>query len=428
MIRKIIIISLSLILLFIYGKIINAQQTSSKLDGKILLQVESVGQAWYVNPADGKRHYLGHPADAFKVMRELGLGVSEADFNSFKDKAPLRLAGRILLRVEASGEAYYVEPSQLALHYLGRPTDALAIMRELGLGISDSDLAAVPIVASDTVTSDADLEGVKAYIAEDILGPDSKVKIKDVGREGEFYRVTLTLSGGQALVFYLAKNDGNYKPAVMDMAALEDKIGSKPEVMVELFVMSYCPYGLQIEKGILPVLDTLGNKIDFKLEFVDYAMHGQIELDEELRQYCIRENEPAKLTDYLNCFVAAGDSGACLDNIGIDPAGLETCLNQADNQYQVTEKYNNPATWLSGRYPVFDIDKEYVIKYGVLGSPTLVINGKTAISSRDPASLLTTICSYFKDQPEECAAELSSTVPAPGFGSGSGSGSGSCGS
>ena len=28
------------------------------------------------NPEDLKMHYLGRPADAFQVMRELGLGIS----------------------------------------------------------------------------------------------------------------------------------------------------------------------------------------------------------------------------------------------------------------------------------------------------------------------------------------------------------------
>ncbi len=53
-----------------------------KQKGKILLQVEGHGEAWYVNPGDGKRYFLGRPADAFRVMRSLGLGVSNNDFDS----------------------------------------------------------------------------------------------------------------------------------------------------------------------------------------------------------------------------------------------------------------------------------------------------------------------------------------------------------
>ncbi|MDP2709279.1 MAG: CARDB domain-containing protein [bacterium] len=49
--------------------------------GKIFLQVESRGEAWYVNPADGQRYFLARPADAFSVMRKLGLGISNSDFS-----------------------------------------------------------------------------------------------------------------------------------------------------------------------------------------------------------------------------------------------------------------------------------------------------------------------------------------------------------
>ncbi len=38
--------------------------------GKILLQVETNGEAWYV-AGDGKRYFLGNPGDAFGVMRGL---------------------------------------------------------------------------------------------------------------------------------------------------------------------------------------------------------------------------------------------------------------------------------------------------------------------------------------------------------------------
>ncbi len=121
----------------------NADDFRSKLKGKILLQVESRGEAWYVNPDDGKAYYLGRPADAFKIMRELGLGVSNKDFESWDDKAPIKLSGKILIKVEDNGRAYYVNPTDLQMHYLGRPADAFYIMRYLGLGITNKDLQSV---------------------------------------------------------------------------------------------------------------------------------------------------------------------------------------------------------------------------------------------------------------------------------------------
>ncbi|MFA4999767.1 MAG: hypothetical protein WC545_00175 [Patescibacteria group bacterium] len=118
---------------------------AKRLAGRILLQVQAKGEAWYVNPVNSAKYYLGRPADAFGIMRGLGLGVSEKDYASWNGKAPSRLAGRILLRVQAKGEAYYVNPLDLKLHYLGRPADAFAIMRNLGLGITNDNLRQISV-------------------------------------------------------------------------------------------------------------------------------------------------------------------------------------------------------------------------------------------------------------------------------------------
>ncbi len=110
------------------------------LNGYILLQVQERGEAWYVNPQDGNRYFLGRPDDAFRVMRELGLGVSNKDFANWQGTAPSRLAGRIVLKVEDAGKAYYIHPTTRTLHYLGRPADAFRVMREQGLGITNANL------------------------------------------------------------------------------------------------------------------------------------------------------------------------------------------------------------------------------------------------------------------------------------------------
>lgn len=118
----------------------NAEDLSVKLKGKILLQVESHGEAWYVNSDSQKRFYLGRPADAFRVMREQGLGASNKDFDSFKGFAPARLSGKILIKVEDLGKAYYVNPVDFKMHYLGRPDDAFKVMCEQGLGVTNDNL------------------------------------------------------------------------------------------------------------------------------------------------------------------------------------------------------------------------------------------------------------------------------------------------
>ncbi len=196
---------------------------------------------------------------------------------------------------------------------------------------------------------------------------------------------------------------------------------------VELFVMSHCPYGTQIEKGILPVIDLLGDKIDFELKFCDYAMHGQEELNEQLNQYCIQKEQNNKLQPYLQCFLESSEGDACLEQVGINRSQLENCVTQADQEYKVTANFENKQGW-KGNYPPFNVYQQDNAQYGVQGSPTLVVNGVKASSARDAQSLLNTICSGFKTAPEECSQQLDATPPAPGFGfEGSGSANASAG-
>ena len=132
----------------------HAESLAERLSGKILLQVEKNGEAWYVYPDTHERYFLGRPDDAFRIMRELSLGISNADLNTIPEAGTTqtgdlalrrRLAGKILLQVEANGEAWYVNTDTLRRHFMGRPTDAFALMRELGLGITDLDLIAIPV-------------------------------------------------------------------------------------------------------------------------------------------------------------------------------------------------------------------------------------------------------------------------------------------
>jgi len=188
--------------------------------------------------------------------------------------------------------------------------------------------------------------------------------------------------------------------------------------VVELFVMTHCPYGTQMEKGILPVADALGKKIDFAIKFNDYAMHGEKELDESLTQYCIQKEENSKFRTYLSCFLKDSAKGAeCLESANVNKSKLATCVEKTDKAFSVKENFKNNKDF-RGTFPGFNVQKEDNAKYNVGGSPTLVINGQEVQSGRDSASLLKTICSAFKTQPKECETTLSSETPAPGFGEG----------
>jgi len=200
-------------------------------------------------------------------------------------------------------------------------------------------------------------------------------------------------------------------------AAPSANVPKNDKPAVELFVMSHCPYGTQIEKGMLPVVELLGDKINFDLKFVDYAMHGEVELKEQMVQYCIQEEQNPKFNTYLECFLSDGDTNRCLGVANISQTSLNSCVDKVDKQYKITENFTNKVGY-QGSYPGFDIHKEDNQKYGVGGSPTLVINGTTVQSARSAASLLATVCSAFEVAPEECNTNLPSETPSPGFGAG----------
>lgn len=187
--------------------------------------------------------------------------------------------------------------------------------------------------------------------------------------------------------------------------------------VVDLFVMSYCPYGTQMEKGTLPVIDALGNSVDWNIRFVYYSMHGEKEVTEQHLQYCIQKETPDVYFDYLKCFLEDGNTDKCLTANSLTKDQYSTCLKESDAEFNITANYDNKDSWLSGKFPMFDTDKALNAKYGVQGSPTLVVNGvKVENQARDPASILSTICQGFKNKPEACNAKLPSVAYSTGLG------------
>jgi len=290
------------------------------------------------------------------------------------------------------------------------------------------------VYMKNVIAPDAAKTRVTDFISKNLVKPGTKVEVSSITKEFGLYKVSLKI-GGQDVSSYMTLDgkiffpdegmniDDISKTASADQSAASSS--AKPADIpktdvpeVDLFVMSYCPYGTQIEKGILPVIETLGSKMKFNLKFVDYAMHGKKELDENMKQYCIGKNEPAKLGTYLGCFLKDSAQGdACVKSSNIDATKLASCVASTDEQFKVTADSNDKSTWGGSSYPPFDVNKDDNIKYNVEGSPTLVVNGVTAdAAGRDPMSLLDTICSSFNNKPAECDKALSSDSPAPGFG------------
>jgi len=194
---------------------------------------------------------------------------------------------------------------------------------------------------------------------------------------------------------------------------------------IKLFVMSYCPFGLQTQKMFLPVYDLLKEKVNMGIYFVNYIMHGKEEIDENLRQYCIQKEEKEKYSSYLGCFVKEDNFNDCLDVAQIDRTKLTACIANADQEYNISSQYEDQDTWLNGQFPKFDVHSELNEEYEVRGSPTVVINGQTvSVNPRSPENFKTIICQAFNSPPENCSQTLSNDAPSPGFGLGTGSSSG----
>lgn len=136
-----------------------AATIAPNMSGKIFIQVESYGRAWYVNPADGKRYYMKDGAAAYEIMRSLSLGISNADLAKIPERSGAsrnttlvnRVKGKILLQVESRGEAWYVHPVTGIRYYMKDGVSAYEMMKSFGVGIANVDLQNVPMNETQVV-------------------------------------------------------------------------------------------------------------------------------------------------------------------------------------------------------------------------------------------------------------------------------------
>jgi hypothetical protein len=174
--------------------------------GRILLDVNNRGQAWYVDPVTKDRTYVADGAAAYSMMRSVGLGITNAqlakipvgyqeefhqfvsdtdddglddrfevamamspsmkdsDSDGFSDLDEVKggydpsgagkpvidaalaksLSGRILLQVEGRGEAWYVHPVDNKRYYMRDGISAYLVMRYFGLGATSETIASIP--------------------------------------------------------------------------------------------------------------------------------------------------------------------------------------------------------------------------------------------------------------------------------------------
>ncbi len=182
-----------------------AAPAEKRLRGRILLQVESHGEAWYVRPQDGTRVYMKDGDVAYDIMREFSLGISNTDLakipvgfhdgygtydadndsdgllnkteeavgtdmnkadsdgDGFNDRDELergynplgsnklnydntlvsRFKGYILLQVQNRGQAWYINPVDGKRYFMANGLVAYQMMRYMSLGITNADLVKI---------------------------------------------------------------------------------------------------------------------------------------------------------------------------------------------------------------------------------------------------------------------------------------------
>ena len=182
--------------------------------------------------------------------------------------------------------------------------------------------------------------------------------------------------------------------------------------IVELFVMSFCPYGNQAEDGMGPAYNVLKDYADIKLRYIvdqsgankdEYvSLHGTQELNQDIRELCVAKYNPDKLWTFvaaINKACTSENADTCwtaeANKIGLDTNQIKTCQKDEGSALLATEYASSTA-------------------YKVTGSPTLVIDGTIVNSGRTPEEYKNTICSAFNDskKPAACSQVLSSTAAA----------------
>jgi thioredoxin 1 len=188
-----------------------------------------------------------------------------------------------------------------------------------------------------------------------------------------------------------------------DLKKLEDP-------MLEAFIVSYCPFGLQMQRALSGIVGQIPDlsqniKVRYIVKMADgnvTSMHGQKESDENLRQICMREEQPAKFWKYTSCFLESGNSSQCLKTSKVDEVKLNGCL--ADGKRSL--KYARDD---------FNITQQF----DITGSPTLMMNGQIVSESdfggRTEQAVKNLLCCGFGSRPDSCSINLSTEKVKAGF-------------
>ncbi len=186
----------------------------------------------------------------------------------------------------------------------------------------------------------------------------------------------------------------------------------KPKV--ELFVMAFCPYGVQAENTMAPVFDLLGDKADFNIRYIAsvsgndlnsiQSLHGNIEGVEDARQLCVaKDYSKDKLWDYV---LNINKDCSSVYRQGEDV--YRSCWEKAAKDAGLSVDKINSCLASEG-IDLVKAESQTADQYGVTGSPTLIINGAKYNGSRTSEAYKQAICNAFNSAPDECDTTLDSS-------------------
>ncbi|MFH1622893.1 MAG: hypothetical protein ABIA12_00005 [Candidatus Aenigmatarchaeota archaeon] len=260
------------------------------------------------------------------------------------------------------------------------------------------------------------------YINKNIIqtGAATFVSADDMG---DMYRITTDYNGNNIDVYVtksgkllFVSGDPYDMTTAVPTATTQpkktcDDIKKADAAELDAYVVSYCPYGLQMQRILAEIVDNIPSlEGSIKVRYMGSvvggkvtAMHGDAEAQENLRQICIREEQADKYWNYVSCFMKKQDAAdSCLSEAAVDTAKLGACM--ADGGKGVG-------------YAKADFD--LADSYGVGGSPTLILNGETVsefdFGGRTADAVKTLLCCGFATKPAACSAELDTAQAAASF-------------
>jgi len=239
--------------------------------------------------------------------------------------------------------------------------------------------------------------------------------VENISKESGIYKVVISYQG-ETIPVYFTK-DGKYiaqgmklvdiNPTQTTTSSETEEIPKTDMPKVDLYVMSFCPYGNLAEDTLVPVYNLLKNKVSFNVHFIVSvsgntvtSLHGQPEVDENKREACVLSeygfDKWLSFAKYINN--NCGSDGKCWQD-GAKQAGLDV------------NKINSCVT--SKGLELMKSNADASESAGANGSPTMIINGVTTDSVYKYGNSETyknAICSAFNNAPAECSQVLSSST------------------